>query len=94
MSQKGGSHGFFVYRSQGQNANSKLAQILHARAITRRYPTVRAVSACPTWVGTQIGAKHGTLMHSLFERLAFPMDGFGLSSILHAIFDVEEDGEF
>ncbi len=92
-SQKGGSHGFFFFRSQRQYGNSKLAQILHARAIHERY-RIRAVSICPTWVGTQIGAKNGTLAHTFFESTAFPMDGFGLSSILHAILDfhsVEDD---
>lgn len=89
-SQKGGSHGFFFFRSQRQYANSKLAQILHARAFRDHYG-IRVVSSCPTWVGTQIGAKNGTVAHSFFESTAFPFSGFGLSSILHAMFDTESD---
>ena len=84
---KGGSHGFFGFRSQRQYGNSKMAQILHARSLRRTHPWLQAVSVCPTWVGTQIGAKNGTLLHSLLEATAFPVDGFGLSSILHAILD-------
>jgi len=93
-SEVGGSHGFFFFRTQRQYANSKLAQILHAHALQERYQ-IRAVSACPTWVGTQIGgAKNGTVTHSLLEALGFPMDGFGLSSILHALLDNENKGDF
>lgn len=35
-SSAGGSHGFVFFRSQRQYANSKLAQVLHARALQRR----------------------------------------------------------
>lgn len=83
----GGSHGFFAYRSQRQYANSKLAQILHARSLKKRHKQITAVSACPSWVGTEIGAGRGTLAHSLFTKVAFPVNGYGLSSILHALFD-------
>ena len=85
----GGSHGFLLFKSQRQYANSKLAQIYHARSLQKRYHTagVTAVSICPAWVGTQIGSKEGTWMHTLFKMAVFPADGYGLSSILHAIFD-------
>ena len=68
----GGSDGFWVYRSQRQYANSKLAQILHSRFHQRRQrerqqeglddrrrETVVFTNACPAWVGTSI------LRHSL-----------------------------
>mmetsp|Transcript_28888 Transcript_28888/g.43622 ORF Transcript_28888/g.43622 Transcript_28888/m.43622 type:complete len:424 (-) Transcript_28888:152-1423(-) len=85
--QPGGSHGFFIFRTQRQYANSKLAQILHARSLQRKYG-IEAVSVCPTWVGTQIVASSESVMHSIFSMLAFPLDGFGLSSVFHAMLDV------
>jgi hypothetical protein len=101
-SQEGGSRGFAFFRSQRQYGNSKMAQILHARSLQEQYGSkIRAVSACPTWVGTQIigASTSGTWVHSLFESTAFPMDGFGLSSILHAILDTpkgddDDDDDF
>jgi hypothetical protein len=90
-SQPGGSHGFLVYRSQRQYANSKLAQILHARSLQRQ--NITAISACPAWVGTQIVAKQGSFVHRLFSNVAFPVHGFGLSSILHALFDTPKEKE-
>jgi len=91
----GGSHGFLLFKSQRQYANSKLAQIYHARSLQKRYDTagVTAVSICPAWVGTQIGSKEGTWMHTLFKMVVFPADGYGLSSILHAIFDDYDHSE-
>jgi len=90
-SRVGGSHGFFFFRTQRQYANSKLAQILHARSLHDRYYTpnngVTVVSACPNWVGTQIIGPKGTYIQSIFEAIAFPSNGFGISSILHAILD-------
>jgi len=89
-SKVGGSPGFFFFRPQRQYANSKLAQILHARSLQDRYYSnngVMTVSACPTWVGTQIIATKGTYTQSIFEAVAFPYNGFGISSILHAILD-------
>lgn len=85
--QPGGSHGFVLFRSQRQYSNSKLAQILHARSLQRKYG-VEAVSVCPTWVGTQIVASTKSIVHSIFSMLAFPFDGFGLSSVFHAMLDV------
>ena len=32
----------------------------------------------------------GTLVHSLFTKVAFPVNGYGLSSILHALFDDDD----
>jgi len=89
-SQKGGSHGFLFFRGQRQYCNSKFAQLMHARSLQQHHG-IRAVSACPAWVGTQIGQKNGTLAHSFFEATAFPMEGYGLSSILYAILDPKID---
>jgi NAD(P)-dependent dehydrogenase (short-subunit alcohol dehydrogenase family) len=92
-SKPGGSHGFVLFRSQRQYANSKLAQILHARSLADKYG-IRSVSACPTWVGTSIlGAGNGTMAQTFFEKTAFDMNGFGLSSILHAILDTDNPSE-
>ena len=90
----GGSHGFVLYRSQRQYANSKLAQILHARALQKRHESVTTVSVCPAWVGTQIAAGEGTLVHSLFTRVAFPANEYGLSSVMHAMFDDKNTNDF
>lgn len=87
---KGGSHGFWFFRGQRQYCNSKFAQILHARSLQQHHG-IHAVNACPGWVGTQIGPKNGTLGHAFFTSTAFPMEGFGLSSILYAILDVKKD---
>lgn len=87
-SQKGGSHGFFLFRGQRQYANSKFAQVLHTRSLQHRHG-IRAVSACPGWVGTEIGPKNGTVGHTFFTSTAFPVEGFGLSSILDAILDAD-----
>jgi len=83
----GGSHGFIAFRTQRQYANSKLAQIYHARSLQKHHQAVTAVSVCPAWVGTQIGFTEGTFIHYLMKAAVFPADGFGLSSILHSIFD-------
>ncbi len=97
-SQPGGSLGFYIYRTQRQYADSKLAQILHARSLQRRYPTIRKRnstwirSACPAWVGTNIGGQPGSLIHSIVNRFGFSIEGWGLASILQAIFFDENIG--
>eukprot|EP00548_Thalassiothrix_antarctica_P000032 CAMPEP_0194139406 /NCGR_PEP_ID=MMETSP0152-20130528/9039_1 /TAXON_ID=1049557 /ORGANISM="Thalassiothrix antarctica, Strain L6-D1" /LENGTH=403 /DNA_ID=CAMNT_0038837207 /DNA_START=21 /DNA_END=1232 /DNA_ORIENTATION=+ len=88
----GGSHGFFFYRTQRQYANSKLAQIYHARSIRKNYSNVIAVSACPSWVGTRI-LGNSQWSYSIFSKLAFPSDGYGLHSIFNAILDVGSDDD-
>ena len=87
---RGGSHGFFFFRTQRQYASSKLAQILHARSLQERH-NLTAVSACPTWVGTSIGGQG--IQQLILESVAFPYNGFGISSILHAILDPHSDFE-
>jgi hypothetical protein len=86
-SRPGGNHGFVVMRSQRQYANSKLAQILHARYYQQKHPQLASVTACPAWVGTQIIQAHqDSYMARMFRSMAYPANGYGLSSILRAMF--------
>lgn len=80
------------FRASG---NSKLAQLLHARALARRNPKWRVVSACPQWVGSEIVAKSQTaIVANMFTKLAYPVQGYGLNSILIAVLLTdEEDGK-
>jgi NAD(P)-dependent dehydrogenase (short-subunit alcohol dehydrogenase family) len=90
----GGSTGFYVYRTQRSYANSKLAQIYHARSLSSARPQeqdqepaptrIRTVSICPGWVATNIGGAGGA---RILERIAFPKDGWGIASSLMALFD-------
>jgi NAD(P)-dependent dehydrogenase (short-subunit alcohol dehydrogenase family) len=93
-SQGGGSHGWYVWRSQRSYANSKLAQIYHARSLKARHPDLakaRIVSVCPGWVATSIAGK-GSFGDLLMDKFAFPMEGWGIASSLHAMFeDNDED---
>jgi NAD(P)-dependent dehydrogenase (short-subunit alcohol dehydrogenase family) len=92
------------FRSQRQYANSKLAQLLHARISNRKFFVflesigsaskarvyVPFVSACPGWVGTHIlraTIEYKSWQERLFNAFAFDVDGYGLSSILKAMFD-------
>ena len=76
-------------------ANSKLAQIIHARRLNRLLSdsndSVRVVSVCPGWVSTGILKGPFGKIVSLF---AFHADGYGLRSTFNAMFDqlqLEED---
>mmetsp|Transcript_20699 Transcript_20699/g.46173 ORF Transcript_20699/g.46173 Transcript_20699/m.46173 type:complete len:423 (-) Transcript_20699:63-1331(-) len=77
-----------VQRSRSY-ANSKLAQIMHARALSRRLSAdqskVRVVSVCPGWVGTNVAGGSG-FNKILLQTIAYPNDGFGLASTLDAMF--------
>ena len=73
-----------VFGAQRAYANSKLAQILHARALQRRHPELVARSICPCWVGTGIG---GNFMGMILGRLAYPSNGYGVKSALTAALD-------
>jgi len=68
-------------------ANSKLAQILHARALSRRFKqrksSVTVVSICPGWVATDIARNGAGKM--LLDFLAFSANGAGLSSTINAM---------
>lgn len=95
----GGSPGGMVFRGLRAYANSKLAQILHARALRRRwkYPTAtlpRFVSICPTWVSTDIAGASGP--GNWCMKMGFPANGFGIASALTAILDDKDttDGDY
>ncbi|KAL3920107.1 MAG: hypothetical protein SGARI_007029 [Bacillariaceae sp.] len=90
----GGSHGFFFFKSTRQYANSKLAQILQARYYNT-YGKLRSTTACPAWVGTDIlQAPHDSWISKAFRYTAFPVEGYGISSVLAAMFvDGEHNGE-
>mmetsp|Transcript_23631 Transcript_23631/g.42622 ORF Transcript_23631/g.42622 Transcript_23631/m.42622 type:complete len:411 (-) Transcript_23631:711-1943(-) len=72
-----------VERSYG---NTKLAQIWQARTLCSK--GVSAVCACPTWVGTGIG---GEGSREMLERLAFPVDGAGITSAINAMLRTDEE---
>jgi hypothetical protein len=88
----GGNRGFYFFRSQRQYANSKLAQILHSRYLSRQKEGVSSVTACPAWVGTQIiQTREESWPSKLFHSMALPAKGYGLASILSAMFSIEDD---
>lgn len=118
----GGNHGFVFARTHRQYGNSKLAQILHARALQRRVPVqgkrkkkntnkgksaknkknrpnsatitnrnLNFVSVCPAAVGTKIVGKG--LQKELYSFFSFPVNGFGIHSILYAMFDDQRNVE-
>ena len=75
-------------------ANSKLAQVYHARALAKRCKTqkVKFISACPAWVGTNI-APEGLARRGL-ALLAFSPNQ-GIYSALSSMFRPEiESGDF
>ena len=79
-----------VWRDQRAYTNSKLAQILHGRALAHRETgTVRFVSICPAWVATQIGGNKWSVPYWIMRFLAFPSTEFGLASSMAALFDGE-----
>mmetsp|Transcript_7624 Transcript_7624/g.10853 ORF Transcript_7624/g.10853 Transcript_7624/m.10853 type:complete len:385 (+) Transcript_7624:135-1289(+) len=85
-----------LFRDQRSYSNSKLAQILHSRALVRRPENqgkVRAVNICPAWVGTQIGGKEGGIVHFLLGSAAYPVDGWGLASTFSGMFGASQ-GDF
>ena len=73
-----------VFGPQRAYANSKFAQILHARSLQRRHPELAVRSICPCWVGTGIA---GDFFGFFLNRMAFPNDGFGIKSALIAALD-------
>jgi len=79
-------------------AASKLAQIYHARSLTRefqqRQSPIKILSICPLWVATNIA---GSFMKNLLSVFAFESNGYGLAPILYAMFHPVsgvEDGEY
>lgn len=93
----GGSHGFYIFRSQRSYANSKLAQIYHARALQKRHPTLsraRAISVCPAWVGTNIAGTENSLTYLFLKTFAFPVNGWAQASAFTALFSREISGDY
>ena len=87
-------------------SNSKLAQLLHTRAVvadqsendnssSSSSSSIRAVSVCPAWVATQIGGDQGSVPHKILELIAYPLqgNGWGLASTLRAIVDYDNANE-
>jgi NAD(P)-dependent dehydrogenase (short-subunit alcohol dehydrogenase family) len=68
---------------------SKLAQIYHARSLTReltqknKSSKIQIVSLCPSWVATHIV---GSFMKNILQLFAFDADGYGIAPILFAMF--------
>jgi len=92
--QPGGSRGLFLFRTQRSYSNSKLAQILHARALKRRHRVLskaRLVSICPSWVATSIAGAPGSMGHKIINAAGYPPEGWGVASALHAVFDTISD---
>ncbi len=92
------------FLNQRQYANSKLAQLLQARILNRKFFSflgnrrdhfqdrvyVPFVSACPGWVGTKImrsKIEKESWRERLFYFMTYDSDGYGISSILKAMFD-------
>ena len=77
----------FFHRERSY-ANSKLAQIIHARALSRKFKeegsNISMVSVCPGWVGTNVAGTTG--LNMILQTIAYPSDGFGLASTLEAMF--------
>jgi hypothetical protein len=72
-------------------ANSKLAQLYHARSLQKRHPGLRFVSADPSTVGTDLLQPP---LRELFRRLGYRADGWGIASALYALFSQEEGEDF
>jgi hypothetical protein len=74
-----------VYRDQWIYASSKLSLILHSRHLGRRHPNIDTVSADPGWTATSLNGPTGTLLHDAFSWIGFPVEGWGLVSLLSAL---------
>ena len=78
-------------------ANSKLAQIWHARSLARDLagdpsasPPITVACACPSWAGTGIAGEDG---RSFLSRFAYPAErgGAGITSVLNAMLRTNDD---
>ena len=85
----------WLFSNSRAYANSKLAQILHARALRTQHSFLRTVSVCPAWAATSIGGDPGSLTHTSMSYLAYPLEdnGWGLASTLRALLDYDNDTE-
>ena len=78
-------HSFF--RDQYVYGASKAALLLHAAHYARRHHgTIHVVSADPGWTATNLNGKPGALLHLPFQWMGFPVQGWGLQSLLAALF--------
>ena len=94
-SQPGGNTGFTIGRDVRAYGNSKLAQVLHARALSRRNRRWKVVSTCPQWVASEIVAKSTNFVNDWFyQLLAYPCNGYGINSVLKAVLATDEEGDF
>ena len=83
----------WLWRGQRTYANSKLAQILHARALARDETVhARTVSICPGWVATNVAGKAGTMSNTLLHLGGWSAEEWGISSALTALFSKGENG--
>lgn len=75
---------------------TKLAQMFHTRSLNRQFQEkdsfIRAIAVCPGWVSTNIG--RGYVEKKILELLAFPVDGYGLQTLINAMFHPSPDVDF
>jgi hypothetical protein len=83
-----------MYRDQWIYASSKLSMLLHSRHLKRRNPNIDIVSADPGWTATNLNGPTGSLLHDPMQWLGFPVEGWGLVSLLSALFtDTTKDDD-
>lgn len=86
MASRTGEAQTFLHKNRSY-ANSKLAQIYHMRALSRRLrqqkSKISIVSICPAWVVTHIG---GSVTRLMAHMGSFPVEGVGIQSALNAMF--------
>lgn len=80
----GGSHGWYLFRTSRSYSNSKLAQLLHLRALPHFNGTKKCF--CPGWVGTRIGGQNDVFFYML-QAAGFDVNRWGIASALLALFD-------
>jgi NAD(P)-dependent dehydrogenase (short-subunit alcohol dehydrogenase family) len=92
-SRPGGAFAVLNFRGARAYANSKLGQLYHARSLQKRHPTLRVVSVCPSWVGTNILGGEGIPEREIMMKLGYRVDDWGISSALYALFVSSKAGE-
>ncbi|KAL3915474.1 MAG: hypothetical protein SGILL_005638 [Bacillariaceae sp.] len=72
-------------------ANSKLAQLWHARALSRKSNGLQCVCACPSWAATGIAGDHPN--GEVLTKFAYATQDCGpaITSTLNAMFRTEEE---
>lgn len=84
-------------RIQRSYSASKLAQIYHARALKRHDPlfeSVRVASVCPGWVASNVAQSSGPIFDSLVKLFGYPIEGWGISSVLQALLGSDAKADF